>query len=123
MGHMKDLLITIHRGGDEAVEAAQQIAGLSEVTKCHQPAPATDSLSHIHGHGWVIETRSSWNGEPQFWRNGHGWMGTLRQATVFVKKNTAISKCVQLNSRRCSVKEVNFSTGRTVYPPSRTEEP
>ena len=26
MGHMKDLLITIHRGGDEAVEAAKKLA-------------------------------------------------------------------------------------------------
>jgi hypothetical protein len=31
MGHMKDLLITIYGGGDEAIEAAQQIAGLSEI--------------------------------------------------------------------------------------------
>lgn len=31
MGRMKDLLITIYNGGDEAVEAAQQIAGLSEI--------------------------------------------------------------------------------------------
>ena len=26
MGHMKNLLITIHRGGDEAVEAAKRLA-------------------------------------------------------------------------------------------------
>ena len=31
MGRMKDLLITIYNGGDEAVEAAQQLAGLSEI--------------------------------------------------------------------------------------------
>ena len=31
MGHMKNLLITIYGGGDEAVEAAKQIAGLSEI--------------------------------------------------------------------------------------------
>ena len=31
MGRMKDLLITIYGGGDEAVEAAKQIAGLSEI--------------------------------------------------------------------------------------------
>ena len=31
MGHIKDLLITIYGGGDEAVEAAKQIAGLSEI--------------------------------------------------------------------------------------------
>lgn len=32
MGHMKNLLITIHGGGDEAVEAAKVIAGLSDFT-------------------------------------------------------------------------------------------
>ena len=31
MGRMKDLLAVIYGGGDEAVQAAQQIAGLSEV--------------------------------------------------------------------------------------------
>jgi hypothetical protein len=31
MGHMKNLLITIYGGGDDAVEAAKQIAGLSEI--------------------------------------------------------------------------------------------
>ena len=31
MGRMKDLLAIIYGGGDEAVQAAQQIAGLSEV--------------------------------------------------------------------------------------------
>ena len=31
MGRMKELLTIIYGGGDEAVEAAQQIAGLSEV--------------------------------------------------------------------------------------------
>lgn len=71
-----------------------------------------------YGHGFVIETKS-WNGKPQFWRNGHGWMRTLRQATIFVKKNDAISKCVHLGSRECTVLTANFSTGMAVYPPSR----
>ncbi|NDB47975.1 MAG: hypothetical protein EB031_02240 [Proteobacteria bacterium] len=79
-------------------------------------APSRGSLST----GWVIEC-STWNGEPNWWRNGHGWMRTLRQATVFVKKNTAISKCVQLGSGVCTVREISFSTGRAVYPPSRAE--
>ena len=39
MGHMKDLLITIYGGGDEAVEAAKQIAGLSDVFP-HDDEPA-----------------------------------------------------------------------------------
>ena len=71
--------------------------------------------------GWIVETHKTWNGEPNWWRNGHGWMKTLRQATVFVKKNSAISKCVQLGSGVCTVREISFSTGRAVYPPSRTE--
>lgn len=74
-----------------------------------------------YGCGWVIENKS-WNGEPQFWRNGHGWMTTLRQATIFVKKNDAISKCVSLGSHNCTVLEAEFSTGRAVYPPSRAEK-
>ena len=78
-------------------------------------------MSDACGCGWVIESKA-WNGEPQFWRNGHGWMGTLRQATIFVKKNDAIGKCVKLGSQTCAVLEANFSTGRAVYPPSRTAE-
>jgi hypothetical protein len=73
------------------------------------------------GCGWVIETHKTWNDEPNWWRNGHGWMQTLRQATVFVKKNSAISKCVQLGSGVCTVREIRFSTGRAVYPPSRAQ--
>ena len=30
MGHMKDLLITIYGGGDEAVEAACELAGIAK---------------------------------------------------------------------------------------------
>ena len=70
--------------------------------------------------GWVVEC-NTWNGEHNWWRNGNGWMRTLRQATVFVKKNTAISKCVQLGSGVCTVREISFSTGRAVYPPSRAK--
>lgn len=72
----------------------------------------------IDNKGWVIETQA-WNGKSEFWRNGHGWMRTLRQATIFVEKNKAISKCVELGSATCTVVEATFSTGRAVYPPSR----
>ena len=77
-------------------------------------------MNDAYVHGYVIETKS-WNGEPTFWRNGHGWMGTLRQATIFVKQNDAISKCVQLGSGKCTVMTASFSTGRIVYPPSKTQ--
>ena len=43
MGHMKDLLITIYGGGDEAVEAAKQIAGLSEIVP-HDDEPGWISV-------------------------------------------------------------------------------
>lgn len=79
--------------------------------------------SLAYGCGWVIESKG-WNGDPLFWRNGHGWMKTLRQATIFVKKNDAISKCVELGRKTlndCTVLEANFSVGRAVYPPSRAK--
>jgi len=78
------------------------------------------SPSLAYGCGWVVESKG-WNGDPLFWRNGHGWMRTLRQATVFVKKNDAISRCVKLGSKDCTVLEANFSVGRAVYPPSRAQ--
>ena len=71
--------------------------------------------------GWVIETCETWNGERHWWRNGHGWMRTLRQATVFTKKNAAISKCVQMTNAGRVVREITFSTGRAIYPTSRAE--
>ena len=52
MGRMKDLLITIYNGGDEAVEAAQQIAGLSEIVP-HDDEP-----------GWIpVEERLPEDGQ------------------------------------------------------------
>jgi hypothetical protein len=50
-------------------------------------------------------------------------MKALRQATIFVKKNDAISKCVSLGSSACTVLEAEFSTGHAVYPPSKTKSP
>jgi hypothetical protein len=89
---------------------------MDAVAKDANPGPRFNA----YGCGWVIES-NDWNGQPQFWRNGHGWMGTLRQATIFVKKNDAISKCVTLGSKGCTVLEANFSVGRAVYPPSRAK--
>jgi hypothetical protein len=77
-------------------------------------------MGEAYVHGYVIEMKS-WNGDPTFWRNGHGWMSTLRQATIFVKQNQAISKCVTLGSSKCTVKTANFSTGLAVYPPSQAD--
>lgn len=73
-----------------------------------------------HHHGWVIQTQNAMTGEPLFWRNGHQWM-PLRQATIFMKKNDAISKAVLLGSHRCVVCEAGFSVGRIVYPPSKAD--
>lgn len=87
-------------------------------TSARAPRDECDPRPLAYHRGYVIETKS-WNGESEFWRNGHGWMRTLRQATIFVKQNDAISKCVQLGSQRCTVMVANFSTGHAVYPPSR----
>ena len=78
-------------------------------------------MSDAWDHGYVIESKA-WNGEPTFWRNGHGWMKTLRQATIFVKKNDAIAKCVKLGSDNCTVMTAEFSTGWAVYPPSKVKQ-
>lgn len=62
MGRMKDLLITIYGGGDEAVEAAQQIAGLSEIVphddepvwismKDREPRPGSSVLAYSEHYG------------------------------------------------------------------------
>jgi hypothetical protein len=50
-------------------------------------------------------------------------MKTLRQATIFVKKNDAIRKCVSLGSSECTVLEAEFSVGLSVYPPSKAKSP
>ena len=63
MGRMKDLLITIYNGGDEAVEAAQQIAGLSEIV------PQDDEP------GWIpVEERLP---EPDYMGNSVGVLACL----------------------------------------------
>lgn len=49
MGRMKDLLITVYGGGDEAVAAAEQLAHLNRWTPCTERVPeiVTDSLSDV----------------------------------------------------------------------------
>lgn len=66
MGHMKDLLITIYGGGDEAVEAAKQIAGLSEIVP-HDDEPGwipVDESKPCHGDTvWVYDGKDVFMGE------------------------------------------------------------
>jgi len=50
MGHMKDLLITIHNGGDEAVEAAVALAGMEKQKRAYdvmQSAPDSGTITDI----------------------------------------------------------------------------
>lgn len=49
MGHMKDLLATVYGGGDEAVKAAERLAGMSRWIACvdQEPEIVTDSLSEV----------------------------------------------------------------------------
>ena len=62
MGHMKNLLITIYGGGDEAVEAAKQIAGLSEIVP-HDDEPEWIPVSErLPEDGvWVLWFNKSWS--------------------------------------------------------------
>jgi hypothetical protein len=50
MGRMKDLLITIHNGGDEAVEAAVALAGMEKQKRAYdvmQSAPDSGTITDI----------------------------------------------------------------------------
>lgn len=49
MGRMKDLFITINRGGREAVEAAQLLAGMAKWVPCTERVPEliTPTLSEV----------------------------------------------------------------------------
>lgn len=49
MGRMKDLIVTVHRGGDQAVEAAEQLAGMNRWTLCtdQEPEIVGESLSEV----------------------------------------------------------------------------
>lgn len=49
MGRMKDLLEVVYAGGDEAVEAAEKLAGMNRWTRCTERVPeiVTESLSDV----------------------------------------------------------------------------
>lgn len=48
MGHMKDLLITIYGGGDEAVEAACELAGIAKERRAYDAVnSATSEITDI----------------------------------------------------------------------------
>jgi hypothetical protein len=50
MGAIKDLLVAIHNGGDEAVEAAVALAGMEKQKRAYdvvQSAPGSDSITDI----------------------------------------------------------------------------
>jgi hypothetical protein len=50
MGAIKDLLVAIHNGGDEAVEAAVALAGMEKQKRAYdvvQSAPGSDSIADI----------------------------------------------------------------------------
>lgn len=83
MGRMKDLLITIYGGGDEAVEAAKQIAGLSEIVP-HDDEPRWIPVEERlpEGSGAVLVAAHEFEfflGEPftdqAVWFDGEFWTG------------------------------------------------
>lgn len=83
MGRMKDLLITIYSGGDEAVEAAQQIAGLSEIVP-HDDEPGWIPVQEQlpeRGQMVIVAFRGHWGGKRKvsaevFWIDDRGgWTG------------------------------------------------
>lgn len=49
MGRMKELLEVVYAGGDEAVDAAEQLAGMNRWVACTERVPeiVTDSLSEV----------------------------------------------------------------------------
>ena len=71
-----------------------------------------------YGGGIEQAGRGSPGDRKLYWRNGKGWM-PLRYATIFKKKNEAISACVYMGSKKCTVFMVRLNLGEAVYPPSR----
>jgi hypothetical protein len=64
MGHIKDLLITIHNGGDEAVEAAVALAGLekhmqAQVAIDNATGDITDIVTVLRGAGFAALSPSA----------------------------------------------------------------
>lgn len=88
-----------------------------------EPALSPARAPRHESFGWVIETHFC--GQALWWKNGHGWMRNLHQATVFPKQHDAIKRCVSVGGRDrkpCAVRQITFSTGRVVYPPSRKDQ-
>lgn len=83
MGRMKDLLITIYGGGDEAVEAAKQIAGLSEIVPHdYEPRwiPVAEYMPELGARVMIANANDKWvsigeraiTGAYYHWRGDHG---------------------------------------------------
>lgn len=54
MGHMKDLLITIHNGGDEAVEAARKLHALGEWISVSERLPDGEQRVLVACNGYAM---------------------------------------------------------------------
>ena len=85
MGHMKDLLITVYGGGDDAVAAAEKLAGLNRWIPVGERLPEeeqdvlvfTNEGTHVaaldedgvwcpsHGDGWMFPDVTHWMPLPE----------------------------------------------------------